>query len=261
VKTSYRNDFFRRLYLARVWIIAQFFGIPLLILIGLGWTRLPERHLWQVALSLLLPLLLAAALLVLQAGTIRLLAGNREENSKPVGSVWTSLTLLLWLAIACAVWIFLDWCDVRIPQWAGYLNSRASAHPRARLFTYAHIERWLILAEWALRWVVIPAKLLPYAAASVQWGWRIPWWRIVRILLNWSWWSAILVAALLSVALPPRFFAREPSGTLLSQEWAVGLKLASTYLLAFASWIFLLDWLAVLFNRQQITPADEEINP
>ena len=44
-----------------VWVGLQLqFGLTLvLILLGLAWTRLPDKHWWQVALTLLVPLLLA----------------------------------------------------------------------------------------------------------------------------------------------------------------------------------------------------------
>jgi hypothetical protein len=46
------------LWTARRWVAGQFGGTLLLILAALAWTRLPDKHGWQVALSLLIPLLL-----------------------------------------------------------------------------------------------------------------------------------------------------------------------------------------------------------
>ncbi len=47
------------------WVAAQFWGTLLLVLAGLAWTRLPDKHAWQVLLSLLVPLLLVIAALAL----------------------------------------------------------------------------------------------------------------------------------------------------------------------------------------------------
>jgi hypothetical protein len=248
---------FRRLRLSWGWVAAQFVGTLLLILLALAWTRLPERHLWQVALTLVVPLLLAISALELQAGTVRSFA---DDDGKRVRLVWGAATLLVWVALACVAWALLDWCDDQIPQWAGYLNSRASAHARATLFTYEHIQRWLSLAEWVLRWVAVPAKVIPYATASAQWGWRLPWRRVIRLLWDWRWWLGVLLAALAAVALPSRFFASEPSGGVSAQVWHVALKLAATYLLAVGSWVLLLAWVATLFGRQQ-PPAEEALVP
>ncbi len=246
------SDLMGRLNRGRGWVVGQFGGTLLLILAGLAWTRLPDKHGWQVALSLLIPLLLAISALELQAGTVRKLADNDRRRVK---LVWGAMSLLVWIAVGCAVWALLDWCDGQIPEWAGYLNSQSSANARATVFTYEHIQRWLTVLEWILRWVVVPAKVIPYAAASAQWGWRLPWRRVLHILWNWRWWTGVVLAALVGVWLPGTFFAATPSGTVSAQVWHVGLKLAGAYLLAVGCWVLLLGWVAVLFGRQQ-PPAE-----
>ena len=137
-------------------------GMLLLILATLAWTRLPDKHWWEVALSLLIPVLLAICVLELQAGTVRRLA---DDDGKRVKLVWGAVTLLVWIAVGAAMWALLDWCDDRIWLWASYLNSKASAHGRVTVFTVEHIQRWFTVAEWVLRWMVVPGKLIPLAAA------------------------------------------------------------------------------------------------
>jgi hypothetical protein len=77
------------------------------------------------------------------------------------------------------------------------------------------------------------------------------------MLWNWRWWLAVVLAALVAVELPSRFFAATPSGGVNAQIWHVTLKLAATYLLAVSNWVLLLGWVAVLFGRQQ--PPPEEV--
>lgn len=253
---SYGMDLWRRLRRARVWVGLQF-GLTLaLILLGLGWTRLPEKHWWQVGLSLLIPLVLTISALELQAGTVRRLA---DDDGKRVKLVWGAVTLLVWVAVVWVTWAALDWCDDRIWQWASYLNSKASADGRATVFTFEHIQSWLTDLEWVVRWIALPAKVIPYAAASAQWGLRLPLRRVIRMLWNWRWWGGVALAALVGVVLPENFFSGEPKGTVTAQVWAVGMKLAVSYLLAVASWVVLLGWWAVLFCRQQRPPAEEEL--
>ena len=246
------NDLFRRLRSSLAWVAAQFWATLLIILAGVAWTRLPDKYAWQVGLTLLLPILLLAAALLLQAGTMRKLL-NQEQKRAPLAL--GVLTLLVWVAVVWAAWAILDWCDNQIPTWAGYLNSRGSARWRATVFTYAHIQSWLTLAEWILRWIVVPAKVIPHAMASAQWGWRLPWRRVLRLLWNWRWWLAAVIAALVAVAWPSRFFTSEPQGTVAHQVWTVILKLAGAYLLAIVSWVLLLAWAAVLLGRTR--PAAE----
>lgn len=244
---TYLKDLFGRLRQSRRWVAAQFIGTPLLILVGLAWTRLPEKHLWQVALSLLVPMLLAISALELNACTMRSLAGS---NGKQVKLVWGAMTLLLWIAVVWVSWALLDWCDDRIPQWAAYLNSQAPAHLRAKLFTYERLVLWMTILEWVFRWIVVPAKVIPYAMASAQSGMRLPLRRVLRLLWNWRWWPAVVLAALLSVWLPSWLFAGDPHGTVSAQIWHVSLKLTVSYLLVMSSWVLLLAWAAVLFGRQ-----------
>ena len=242
------DGLFPRFWTARLWVAGQFGGTLLLIAAALAWTRLPDKHGWQVALSLLIPLLLAISALELQAGTMRKLA---DDDGKRVKLVWGAMTLLFWIAVVWVCWWILDWCDDRFPLWAGYINSKASPHARVTYLSFEHITRDLSCLEWVLRWVVVPAKVIPYAVASAQWGWRLRWRQVLRILWNWRWWLAVAAVALIAVWLPGKFFSAQPSGTVSGQVWRVGMKLTATYLLAVGSWVFLLGWVATLFGRQK----------
>jgi hypothetical protein len=248
-------NYFQRLRHARVWVGLQFFLTAALILAALAWTRLPDKSLRQVALTLLVPVLLTICVLELEAGTMRKLA---DDDGRRVSLIVGAVSMLLWIALWAAAWAFLDWCDDRIPLWAGYLNSRASAHERATTFTYDHIVHWLTLLEWLLRWIALPAKLLPFAASSAQWGWRLPWRGLSRFLWSWRWWLGVLVAAIVGVWLPGQFFNKPPSGTVSSQVWHVGFKVAGAYLLAVASWVLLLAWWATLFAERK-QPSEEAL--
>jgi hypothetical protein len=255
--TNIFNDLFRRLRLSLAWVAAQFWATLLLILAGAAWTRLPDRYAWQVGITLFVPLVLLAAALLLQAGTMRkLLNVEQKDDRKRTSLVIGTLTLLVWAAIFWAAWALLDWCSDQVPEWAGYLNSRASAQMRATLFTYDHIQSWLTILIWIFRWIAVPAKVIPYAMSTAQWGWRLPWRRIIPLLFNWRWWLAAVVAALLAVLWPSHFFTSLPQGTVSHQVWAVMLKLVGAYLLAIVCWIFLLAWCAVLLSRN--TPAAEK---
>jgi hypothetical protein len=250
------NDFHSRLRTNPGWVSAQFWATLLIVLAGVGWTRVSERHWWQVGLTLLLPLLMLAAALALEAGTMRGLLQKDERRARFAGG---ALTLLAWIAVVWLAWAILDWCNDQIPLWAGYLNSRASAHARARVFTYEHIQLWLTILVWIWRWIVVPAKVIPHAMASAQWGWRLPWRKLLRMMLNWRWWLGTVIAALVGVLLPSYFFNGQPHGAVAHQVWAVSLKLAGAYLLAITSWILLLAWAAVQLARQA-EPAEDALD-
>jgi hypothetical protein len=260
--TSFQ-DLFLRLRRAWGWVAGQFFGTALLILAGIAWTRLPDKHAWQVALTLIIPLLLAICVLELQAATIRAFA---DDDGRRVRLPLSALTLVVWIAVGAILWWMLDWCDDRIPLWAGYINSKGSAHARVAWLSYEHLSNGMGYVEWVLRWIAVPGKLIVLAAASAQWGWRLQFRRLRRLLWNWRWWAAVVPAALIAVALPAHLFAATPAGTVSAQVWQVSLKLAAAYVLAMACWVALLGWAAVLFSQHLPAadpnpPADEALVP
>ncbi len=285
------KEMFRRVGRAWGWTAAQFWATLLIVLVGVGWTRVPDRHVWQVGLTFLLPLVILAAASVLQVGTIRCLI----DDTQGVGLAWGALKLLLiWASVAWAAWMLLNWCDDQIPLWAGFLNSKASAHARAGYLSFEHISRDLTVAEWLLRWVILAGAVIPATMSSVKWGPRQRWlgpvliplllftglfpvfvlqlavwlaiaaallvevWltgrRSLRAIWNWRWWIGVVMAALVGVLLPSYFFNGEPHGTVTHQVWAVVLKVAGAYLLAVASWVLLLAWAAVLLAREERRP-------
>ena len=244
------QDLLHRLRISAVWIAAQFVGTLLIVLAVLGWTRLPDSHGWQVAFTILVPLLLLACLLALQAGTMRRLSG---ETVGRVRFFWGALSLLFWFAIVCLFWVILDWCNDQTVVWAGYLNSRASAGGRATVFTYDHLQSWITWVIWAIRWIAMPAKVIPWAMESARFGWRLRIGRIIRLLFNWRYWLAAIAAAVIAVVLPSHFFNGLPRGTVSHQVWAVAFKLAGAYLLAMTSWVLMLAWAAVLLARAERT--------
>jgi hypothetical protein len=87
-----------------------------------------------------------------------------------------------------------------------------------------------------------------FAVASAQWGWRLPCRRLIRLLLNWRWWVAMVAASLAAVALPGHIFAALPAGTVPHQVWMVMFKLAGAYVLAMGCWVLLLGWCAALLD-------------
>ncbi len=246
------NDLIRSLRTSLGWIAAQFWATLLLILAGVAWTRLPDKHVWQVLLSLVIPLLLAAGFLVLEAGTMRRLFGDDEGRAR----LWAgALTLLAWAVVWWIAWQVLNWVESMVPEWAGYLNSQSPARLRAKLLTYEHISNWLLILVWVCRWIVLPAKIVPHVIASAQWGWRMPWRKVWRMLLDWRWWPVPVAVALLSVLLPGHFIANAPHGTVSHQKWAVSFEMVGSYLLVVLGWVALLVWSAILL-RQQIDGAE-----
>jgi hypothetical protein len=246
--------YFRRLGQSWRWLLVQLVLTPVLLLLGIAWTRIPEKNFLQVAATFLLPFLLIVSFLELEAGTMRALATNDGKRVKLVGGAvgLAVLGFLLWIG-----WGLVDTFDGQTSAWASYLNSQSPEH--TRIFTYERYTRSLTVIAWILRWIFVPGLLLPFAAAVAQWGKRIPWRKVFRLLIEWKWWLGITIAALLAVLIPSYFFDSLPHGTVHAQEWHLGLKLGGAFLLKLVSWVLVLGWLAVLFDRIPETEPSREV--
>ncbi len=247
-------DWLRRVRRAWLWIVLQFAGVALLIALGLLWTRISEKHVWQVLLTLLIPLIVAAGFVVLQAGTFRgFLRPAPPAATRRIALGWGAATLLIWIAIGWVLWSLLDKFDDHTLSWAIYLASKASAHAREHWASYMRLNRDLTWAGWTLRWVIVPGLLMPLAC-SAAWGLRrLPWRRVLRLFIDWRWWPAVLVSALVGEAWPQTWFEADPRGSVHQQVTRVILKVIAAYLLAMWCWVRLLGWAAMLLDD---TPPD-----
>ena len=256
------RDWLKRVRRAWVWIVLQFTGLAVLIGLGLLWTRIPEKHVWQVLLTLLIPLILAAGFVVLQAGTFRgFLHPARPGANQRIALGWGAVTLLIWIALGWALWWLLDVFDDHAFQWAVDLSSKASAHAREHWASYMRLNRDLTWAGWTLRWVIVPGLMMPLAS-SAAWGFRhLPWRRVLRLLIDWRWWPGVLGCALVGEAWPQTWFEADPHGTVHQQVTRVILKIAAAYLLATWCWVKLLGWTAMLLDDPPPDGTDDGGEP
>jgi hypothetical protein len=242
-------DWLVRVKRAWIWIVLQFVGVALLIALGLLWTRIPDRHFWQVGLTLLVPMLVAAGFVGLQAGTFRgFLHPTPSGGTRRVALAWGAGTLVIWIAIGWVLWSLLDRFDDSIWSWAEYFSSKAGPYAREHWASFEHLSRDLHWAGWMLRWVIVPGLLMPLAC-SAAWGLRrLPWRRVLRLYIDWRWFPAVLACALIGEAWPSTWFEAEPHGSVHEQVTRVVWKLVAAYLLAMVCWVRLLGWAAMLLD-------------
>lgn len=202
-----------------MWIAAQFGWIVLWVLAE----HLPGNLAW---LAGLLPAVLLICVPVLLALTVRSLMNG---ETKRLWLVWGTLALLACIVLALGGWFSLDLC------FSGRFPHRI----------------WLNLLGWALGWLVLPAIFIPLTAASAQWGWRLPWRRVLHVAMEWRWWLGVLSAAIVGVAMPELILNITPAGEQLESGWNLWMKLSAVSLLEMGSWVALLGWVAVMFGRQK----------
>ena len=245
-------DWLSRVRRAWMWIMLEIVGVALLIALGLLWTRIPEKNAGQVLLTILLPAVVIAGFVMLQAGTFRafLRPGSRGDDGDRtrISLGWGAATLVIWIALGWVLWALLDRFDDHVWSWAAYLHSRYGANARAHWASFEHLSRDLNWAGWTLRWVIVPGLLIPLGC-SAAWGLRrLPWRRVLRLFIDWRWWPAVLACALVGEAWPQTWFEGPPHGTVHEQITRVIFKLAAAYLLAMVCWVKLLGWVAMLLD-------------
>ena len=241
-------EWLSRVRRAWVWIVLELVGVALLIALGILWTRIPEKHWWQVLSTLVVPVLIAAAFVVLQAGTFRGFLRPAGQDRPRVGLAWGAATLVIWIAIGWLLWGLLDKFDDHVFNWAAYLMSKASESARVGWASYEHLIRDLNWVGWTLRWVIVPGLLMPLAATAAWEFRRLPWRRVLRLYITWHWWPAVLALALVGEAWPQTWFSAEPHGSVHSQVMRAIFKLVAAYLLAMVCWVRFVGWTAMLLD-------------
>ncbi len=87
-----------------------------------------------------------------------------DDDGKRVKLVWGAMTLLVWIAVVWVSW----WISRLVRQPVSAVGGLPQLESLASCAGYIsshieHIIRDLSLLEWVLRWVAIPAKVIPYA--------------------------------------------------------------------------------------------------
>ena len=225
----------------------------LFILLGLAWTRLPDKHVWQVLLSLLVATAAGhRGALAASRNHAQLAGDDGKARQAGLGRGDAAGLDRRGLGRLGAAGL------VRRPDSAvGGLSELAGSgtlagealHLRAHSSAGSPCSSGSFAGSWC-------RPRLFRTPASAQWGWRLPLRQGDPALVELALVAGRGRCARWCVWLPGRFFAADPHGTVSAQIWHVSLKLAATYLLAVGSWVLLLAWEAVLFGRQNPRPDE-----
>src|ERR1017187_3780235 len=164
-----------RIISARWWLITQLFLTAVLVALAVVFLRLPDKYLWQVLITLLLPLALCAVFVLMQSCTMHALVGTASmDKTRQVKLIFGAMTFVAWILLAwVALTIAFDFGD-KIDLYAGYLNSRFPAGLRAKIFTEDHIASIFNSFEWLMVYVLIPGLFIPLATLTSITGAGLP---------------------------------------------------------------------------------------
>ncbi len=157
----------------RIFCLLQVLANALLLWLAYEWLAMPESSAVRLAGSAVAALALVAAASCLHGATF---SSFRGDGKMGVGEAFRTtvrhlLPLLLMVLAAIAIYAFLAW-------WAGY-----SVTPSAKLASWltltfrkpvrpATVLRCFNAILWMVRWVLLPADLLPLFSGVAARGWR-----------------------------------------------------------------------------------------
>jgi hypothetical protein len=213
-----------------------------------AWLLIPEAKIWQLALNGLLLVLIAAAALVLHAGTLNYLNDQFREQPAAVTTAFGRALRHFAAIAACAVIFYLVWSlagglDRYQENFPIYVRSMlpASARGRIPLGVLTGIFQFLV---FLLQWVVVPGLFLPLALRAADQGFRgfrrEGWqaWRTAVASLHY--WLILAVAAFLGVYGTTMLLSWRPNTanpTFAGETANLVLRLSLAYLLGLYSWM------------------------
>ena len=231
----------------RLWLL-QLVLNPILIGLFVAWLLIPEAKIWQLVLNVLLVMLIAAAALVLHAGTLNYF--NDQSRGQPA-AVTTAIRRALrhFTAIAvCAVLFYLVWwlaggLELYQETTSIYIRSTLPASVRAHISL--GVLTWFFGAlVFLVQWVAVPGLFLPLVLRAADQGfrgfWRGGWqaWRTAVASLHY--WLILAFAAFLGVCGSTTLLGWRPNSenpTFASETANLVLRLSLAYGLGLFSWM------------------------
>lgn len=231
----------------RLWLL-QLVLNPILFGLFAAWLLIPEAKIWQLALNVLLVVLIAAAALVLHAGTLNYFNDQFREQPAAVTTAFGRALRHFAAVATCAVIFYLVWS---LAGGLGRYQETFSIYVRSTLPASVRAHIPLGVLTWfsgalvfLVQWVVVPGLLLPLALRAADQGFRgfgrEGWqaWRTAIASLHY--WLMLAVAAFLGVYGTITLVSWRPSSensTFAGETANLVLRLFLAYILGLFSWM------------------------
>ena len=189
--------------------VTHLIGDALLLGLGYWWLGSSESDTAHLLLSGMTVVLFLACAAWLQGLTLASFCGLSYGRAA-VRAVRSLPALLVLALLAFAVYSFLDWASLHYGRTAYVIGSYATMRTRKPVAptTVALVFRYVTAI---CRWVILPALLLPLAAAIAVRGWSG--WRLssLRRKRAWLYWMEVAALLLCAIWLPFRLFFWVPA--------------------------------------------------
>jgi hypothetical protein len=226
----------------RLWLI-QFVGNPLLFLLFAGWLLIPVANALYIILNALVAILLIAGIATLHGGTLNYFSDKDTSLHASLKNMFLRALRNVIPILVCAATIYLLWMLVdkfddlqeTVPT---YFRSTLSASTRKHISLPA-LENTFAVIAFALRWILVPGLILPFAAASSNNGFRglaVGGFRRMRNAIgSFSYWLVLALAAVVGVYATETILDATPNfatSTYHHEMFSLVIRLVISYALA-----------------------------
>jgi hypothetical protein len=248
----------------RLWVV-QFLGNLLLALLFAVWLLIPVANAWNIVLNVFVAILIVVGAIKLHGGTLNYFRDCDRDDAAPLRpALWRALRHMLAIAVCIGVfyllWLLMDRVDGFSDSVPAYLRSTMPVWLR-RHVTLTFLTSLYTWIAFAMRWLIFPGLILPFAAAAADLGfrgfWRAGFDRWIRAVLCLAYWFLLAVAVLAGVLAAPAIIGWTPNfttSTLRFESFSLVVRIICAYELAL--WAWLLACYAV--TRASIEPVDGE---
>jgi hypothetical protein len=231
----------------RLWLI-QFVGTPLLYLLFYGWILIPVASTLYVIANFVVAIALLAACVGLHGGTLNYFSESPSNETVPLKRVFSRALRNILPILICAgaiylLWMLADKFEDLQETFPTYLRSTLSASTRQHI-SVSSLENVFGVVAFALRWILIPGLILPFAATAANLGFRgfggvgFRAWK--NAISSFSYWLILVMAAVIGVFVSDKILDLTPNfaTSTYRHEWAsLIIRLTISYSLALIAWM------------------------
>jgi hypothetical protein len=239
----------------RLWLLQVMGGIVLAAL-AYGWLWIPDAHVWQLAATALLGVVIAALAIMLHGSTILILHGDRTAGQEgergllrndTARMISAGLFCMVLFGVACWVLDSVNEMDYALAKWLASWLSLRLQRPVSADTAYVFTDH----AWWLVAWALVVLLWLPLGVALVCRGWRGAGWRAaVRGWFAPRYWLMSLVVFFLCGFLPWQLAQWAPEWkSLLPEVASAAARWGAAYVIAVTGWVVLLALAEQFVNR------------
>ena len=236
--------------------IAHLIGNALILWLGYYWLGIAESDGAHLAWSAIVLFVSVLAALWLHGTAFAVFGKSEERRFGPAARKAASNLFPLFVLAICAILLYWALAQIynKFAHNAFVIASYLTLHLRKPV-SPARVLAWYHTLIWILRWVALPALLLPLVASSARDGWRGYRWASLRRSRNALYWIEVCAFLLLAIWVPLKLLHWVPKLPAFDAQMASFFaRLALGYLL-FVAALLSLEFFTSAGKPREIQPS------